>query len=82
MMFNKDFSKNGLGFNIVLLYRDGKFVNLLSEKADIKLFDIINTQEIQYNHCVIADYSCSLTDDKSITEEDLDLYGGSKKKKR
>ena len=82
MMFNKHFSKRGRGLNMVLLYHNGKFVNLLSQKEDIKLFDIINTDELKYKHCVIADYSCSLPADETITEEDLDLYGGTKNKKK
>ena len=79
-ILDKTYDFNGPNFNILLLIDEsGDYINLFSIKNSFKLTEILTYTPVCSNF-IIADFSCSFNE--SLSEEQLNTWGGTKKRKK
>ena len=80
---NKNFSMRGDNINVVLLIDEkGNYINLLSEKTDVTLTEILSAYIPKCTNLLYIDHSCGDNSNGLYKEDVLARLGGKRKTKR
>jgi len=89
LIFNKEFTSDGININVLLLINEeGNYINLFSNKDTYTLEELF-AMIPQCSKCILLDSSCSgpgkneeTGKEYTFTKQELESYGGTRKKRK